>query len=62
MENKTPQTQEQIMQELLENSRKTKNYIKWHLIITVVIVLIPFLVALIAVPFAFNLLGQSFKG
>lgn len=59
MENQTPQSQPQItdqqmLTEILENSRKTKNYMKWQLIITVALIVIPLLVTVAIIPFALN--------
>lgn len=43
-------TQEQVLQEILENSRKTKAYMKWQLYITVALVVLPLLAALAIIP------------
>ena len=61
MENNQPQmTQEQILQEIYENTRKTKNYMKWQLYITIVLVVLPLLAALFIVPFAFKSLSSVY--
>jgi len=49
-----------MLAEIYENTRKTKNYMKWQLIITVALVVIPLLAALFIVPFAFNSLSQVY--
>ncbi len=46
------QTDKQMLAEILENSRKTKNYMKWQLIITVALVVIPLLASLAIIPYA----------
>ncbi len=43
-------SQEQMLQEILENSRKTKTYMKWQLYITVALVVLPLLAALAIIP------------
>ncbi len=45
-------TERQMLEAILENTRKTKNYIKWQFIITVALVVIPLLAALAIIPFA----------
>jgi hypothetical protein len=43
-------TDKQMLLEILENSRKTKNYMKWQLYITVALVVLPLLAALVIIP------------
>lgn len=43
-------TQEDMLREILENTRKTKNYIKWQLYITIALVVLPLLAMLVLVP------------
>ena len=43
-----PVSQEQVLQEILENTQKTKKYIQWQLYITVALVVIP-LIAMVAI-------------
>ncbi len=66
MENPQPQptqsTDQQMLAEILENSRKTKNYIKWQLIITVALVVIPLLVTIAVIPFALNSVSSALSG
>ena len=53
MENQNPPapvSQEQILQEILENTQKTKRYIQWQLYITVALVVIPLIVMVAIVP------------
>ncbi len=40
-----------MLAEILENTRKTKSYIKWQIYITLVLVVLPLIVALFLVPF-----------
>lgn len=54
-------TQEQVLAEILENSRKTKNYMKWQLIITVGLVVIPLLATLFVIPFALKSLTSVYS-
>lgn len=58
--NQTQLTDRQILEEILEHSRKTKNYMKWQLYITIVLVVLPLLAALFVVPFAFKSLGSLY--
>lgn len=53
-------TQEQILQEILENTRKTRNYIKWQLIITVALVVLPLLATVALIPFVLNSLNSVY--
>ena len=55
-------TQDEMLAEILENSRKTKNYMKWQLIITVALVVLPLLTTLIMVPILLNSLGSIVGG
>ncbi len=55
-------TQEQMLQEIYENTRKTKNYMMWQLYITLVLVVLPLLAALIIVPFVMKSLTATYSG
>jgi len=55
-------TQEQILAEIYENTKKTKNYIKWQLIITVAMVVLPLLAMLIALPMVLRSVGSVYGG
>ena len=57
-----PKTQEQMLQEIYENTRKTKNYMMWQLYITLVLVVLPLLAALIIVPFVMKSLTATYSG
>ncbi len=48
-----PQTTDrEILEAIYENTRKTKNYMKWSLIITIAFVVIPLVGTIILIPFA----------
>jgi hypothetical protein len=51
---------ERMLMEIYLNTRKTKNYMKWQLIITVALVVIPLLAMLFVVPLALNSLSQVY--
>jgi hypothetical protein len=57
METNQNLTQEQILQEILENTRKTKNYIKWQLYITLILVVLPLLAMVVILPMVMKSLG-----
>ena len=61
MENQTPQTQEQMLAEILENSRKTKQYMKWQLIITVALVVVPIVAMVVIIPIALSTLSTAYQ-
>jgi hypothetical protein len=50
--------QEQTLLEILENTRKTRNYIKWQLYITVALVVLPLIGVLIMIPLVMSSLGN----
>ncbi len=54
-------TDQQMLAEILENSRKTKNYMKWQLIITVALVVIPLLATVAIIPFALSSLSSMYE-
>ncbi len=56
--NQQTMTEEQVMLEILENTRKTRNYIKWQLYITVALVVLPLIGVLIMIPLVMNSLGN----
>jgi predicted anti-sigma-YlaC factor YlaD len=57
----TPMTNEQMLAEILEQSRKTKNYMKWQLIITVALVVLPLIATLAIIPFVLSSLGSVYS-
>jgi hypothetical protein len=48
--------------EILANTRKTKNYIKWQLIITVALVVLPLLAMGFILPSVLGSLGAAYGG
>jgi hypothetical protein len=49
-----------MLKEIYENTRKTKNYMKWQLYITVALVVLPLLAALAIVPMVLSSLGNIY--
>lgn len=49
---------EQVLLEILENSRKTKRYMQWQFYITIVLVVLPLLAMAIALPMVMKSLGS----
>lgn len=62
MEEKQIMTQEQLLLEIYKNTNQTKNYIKWQLIITIALVVIPFIAMLVIIPMIFKTLGANSSG
>lgn len=60
MENQPQKTDRQLLEEIHENTRKTKNYMKWQLIITVALVVIPLLATMFIIPFALKSLSSAY--
>ncbi len=61
MPENTPQTEEQMLAEILENSRKTKQYLKWQLIITVALVVVPIIAMVVIIPIALSTLSTAYQ-
>ncbi|MDQ3018885.1 MAG: hypothetical protein M3Q64_03375 [bacterium] len=57
---KIPLNQEQMLREMHADMRKAKNYMKWQLIITVSLVVIPLLASLFIIPFTIKSLTSTF--
>lgn len=55
-------SQEQMLAEILANTRSTKNYIKWQLIITVALVVIPFLAMAVLIPMVLKSVSGVYGG
>ena len=60
-QNQPQKTDRELLEEIHDNSRKTKNYMKWQLIITVALVVIPLLVTLIMIPIAIKSLTSVYS-
>ncbi len=59
-ENSVEFSDREMLLEILEHSRKTKNYIKWQLIITVALVVVPLLAMGVILPIALKSLGSVY--
>lgn len=59
-ENSVEFSDREMLLEILEHSRKTKNYMKWQLIITVALVVVPLLAMGIILPIALKSLGSVY--
>lgn len=55
-------TSEQMLEEIYENTRKTKNYMKWQLYITLALVVLPLLAMVFIIPFVLKSLGSAYGG
>lgn len=60
-QNQPQKTDQQMLVEILDNTRKTKQYIKWQLIITVALVVIPIIAMVIIVPIALTALSSAYS-
>ena len=54
-------SQEQLIREIHENTNKTKSYMKWQLIITMALVVIPVLAMLIIIPLVISSLSSVYS-
>ena len=59
-ENKPTKTQEEMLMEIYENTRKTKNYMKWQLYITIVLVVLPLISMVFVIPTLLKSLGSTY--
>ena len=55
-------TDSEILEAIYENTRKTKNYMKWSLIITIAFVVIPLIAAMVLIPIALNSVASIYSG
>lgn len=62
MENEQPKTDRELLEEIHENTRKTKNYIMWQLIITVALVVLPILAMGFILPSVLSGLTAAYGG
>lgn len=51
---------EAVLAEILDNTRKTKNYMKWQLYITVALVVLPLLAMAAMIPMVMSSLGNVY--
>lgn len=54
--------EQEVLEEILVNSRKTKNYMKWQLIITIALVVLPVLAIGFAIPIVMSSLSGVYGG
>ncbi len=54
-------TDRQMLEEIYEQTRKTKNYMKWQLIITVALIVVPLLATIAIIPFAMKSLTSIYS-
>ena len=63
-QNQTPpapaMTQEMMLEEILKYTKQTRNYIRWQMYITIVLVVLPILASLFIIPFAFQSLSATY--
>lgn len=67
MENRLSQnnrtlTEEQILMEILENTRKTKKYMQWQFYITIALVVLPLLALVFIIPMVLKSLSSVYSG
>lgn len=63
MQQSSPQmTDRQILEEIYKDTQKTKNYMKWQLIITIALVVVPLLATVAIIPFALSSLSSIYSG
>lgn len=53
-------SQEEMLAIILDHTRKTRNYIKWQLIITIALVVLPLLATVAIIPFVLNSLSGAY--
>jgi predicted nucleic acid-binding Zn ribbon protein len=51
---------DEMLKEIYENTRKTKNYMKWQLYITIVLVVLPIIAATFLIPIALSSLSSTY--
>lgn len=63
MENKQstiPITQEQMIAEIHKFTKQTRNYMRWQMYITIILVVLPLLASLFILPFAIGSLEKTY--
>ena len=61
-ENKQTMSAEEVLAEILENTRKTKKYLQWQLYITVALVVLPILAMAVIIPMVLRSVGSMYGG
>lgn len=59
-QNFSREEEQKMLKEIYETSRKTKQYMKWQLIITVALVVVPLLASLIIIPIVLQSVTSSY--
>ncbi|MCX6796998.1 MAG: hypothetical protein NTX98_00775 [Candidatus Doudnabacteria bacterium] len=54
--------QGEVLQEILEKTRKTEKYLRWQLYITLVLVVLPLLAMVFIIPMVLRSLGSAYGG
>ena len=64
MENNLPivpaMTQEQMIAEIHKFTKQTRNYMRWQMYITIILVVLPLLASIFILPFAFKSLENTY--
>jgi hypothetical protein len=55
-------SQEEMLAIILENTRKTRSYIKWQLIITVAFVVLPLIATVLIIPVVLSAVNGAYGG
>lgn len=55
-------TEEQVLLEILENTRKTKKYMQWQFYVTIVLVVLPLLAMVFVIPMVLRSVGSMYSG
>lgn len=55
-----PISQEEMFKVIYDNTRKTMNYMKWQLYITIILVVLPLLATVILIPIALKGLSSAY--
>jgi hypothetical protein len=59
-QSQTPMTQEQMIAEIHKFTKQTRNYMRWQMYITIILVVIPLLASLFILPFAIGSLEKTY--
>lgn len=55
-------TTDEMLKEIYVNTRKTKNYMKWQLYITIILVVLPLLASVFIIPMAISSISSTYGG
>lgn len=59
-EQKDVMSEEEVLAEILLNTRRTRQYMKWQLIITVALVVLPIVAVAVILPMVLSSLGAAY--